>query len=95
MGLVTSATNSSLTLTVGTTYYIQVRAISGLGLTSPVSSSDGVKVVVPPADGGGGGGGGSSGGCGSGVASGPAVTGLWFGTLTLLALAAAARPGWK
>ncbi|MBI4564257.1 MAG: hypothetical protein HY716_06150 [Planctomycetes bacterium] len=68
----------------GTTYYVQVRAISGLGLTSPASSSDWVKVVAPPTDGGGGGG-------GSGVVSGPSVTGAWFGMLALLALAAGRR----
>ncbi|MBI4564437.1 MAG: hypothetical protein HY716_07075, partial [Planctomycetes bacterium] len=54
VGLVTSASNSSLSLTVGTTYYFQVRAISDLGLTSQASSTDGVK-VAPPSDGGGGG----------------------------------------
>ncbi len=50
VGLSTSATNSSLTLTSGVTYYATVRATNGSGLTS-TASSNGVTVdtTAPPA----------------------------------------------
>ncbi|MBI4564246.1 MAG: hypothetical protein HY716_06095 [Planctomycetes bacterium] len=94
VGLATNATHSSLSLTVGTTYYVQVRAVSDLGLVSPVSSSDGVEVVTPPSDGGDGSDSdSSSGGCGSSIAtSGPAVSGVGFVLLVLFAMAARWKP---
>ncbi|HTF55915.1 MAG TPA: hypothetical protein VK661_01485, partial [Planctomycetota bacterium] len=57
VGLATSATNSSLALQAGTTYYARVRATGAGGLTSVVAASDGVQVAVPATTGGGGGGG--------------------------------------
>ncbi|MBI2930505.1 MAG: hypothetical protein HYY16_02545, partial [Planctomycetes bacterium] len=51
VGASTSASNSSLTLTSGTTYTVTVRAINGAGL-STTASSDGVRVDdTPPAGG--------------------------------------------
>ena len=44
VGNVATATNSSLTLTEGQTYYISVRAKDGAGNLSDVVTSDGVKV---------------------------------------------------
>jgi hypothetical protein len=46
-GLATKVTVTGLSLKVGTTYYVSVRAVNGAGLTGTVMSSDGVKVVVP------------------------------------------------
>jgi hypothetical protein len=45
VGASTSATNSSLSLTVGTTYYVSVKATDKAGNVSSASVSDGVQVV--------------------------------------------------
>ena len=37
----------NLTLSVGQTYFVSVRAVNGAGLVSPVGVSDGIRVVVP------------------------------------------------
>jgi hypothetical protein len=47
VGLSTSASNSGLTLTIGNTYYVTIRATNGAGLTTN-ATSDGVLVVGPP-----------------------------------------------
>ncbi|MBL8728358.1 MAG: fibronectin type III domain-containing protein [Planctomycetes bacterium] len=60
VGTSTTATNTSLSLQVGTTYYVSVQAYDSLGGASPPASSDGVQVASPPGGGGGGGGGGGS-----------------------------------
>ncbi|MGQ0505905.1 MAG: MYXO-CTERM sorting domain-containing protein [Myxococcaceae bacterium] len=46
VGMATSATNASLTLTHGATYYVAVRATNGVGMTS-ASVSDGIGIGVP------------------------------------------------
>ncbi len=45
LGNVLSVTKTGLSLTVGTTYYFSVKAVSGLGIVGPVTSSPGCKVV--------------------------------------------------
>ena len=62
-GTATTATNSSLTLVVGTTYFVAVRAYDAANNASTVSSSNGVQVTSS-----GGGSGGSGGGSGGGSA---------------------------
>ncbi|NTU49735.1 MAG: T9SS type A sorting domain-containing protein [Desulfobulbaceae bacterium] len=48
-GTVTNVTVTGLSLKVGTTYYVSVRAVNGAGLTGTIVSSDGVKIIAPPA----------------------------------------------
>ena len=47
VGTATSATNSSLSLTPGTTYNVTVRATNGVGMTR-LAGTDGVMVETPP-----------------------------------------------
>jgi hypothetical protein len=47
VGPATSATNSALALTNGTTYYVSVQAVDQAGNVSVAATSDGVKVIVP------------------------------------------------
>ena len=84
VGLATSATNSSLSLTVGVKY-VGVRATSAAGLTSQAATSDGVQVMLPPAPPSGGGGDDHKGRCGSGV---PGGSGSWLAILAGLAILA-------
>ncbi|MGQ9809363.1 MAG: family 10 glycosylhydrolase [Armatimonadota bacterium] len=46
-GPATSATLQGLSLAVGQTYYVNVRAVNGVGRTGNVASSQGVTVAVP------------------------------------------------
>ncbi len=64
VGMAISAANTSLTLQVGTTYFVSVRAVDSLGNLSDPACSDGVEVMVA---GGGGGGGGTTPGMASSV----------------------------
>jgi len=48
VGTATSVTKSGLTLTSGTTYFVNVRATNGVGLVSAVGSSDGITVDTTP-----------------------------------------------
>ena len=48
LGNVTTVTQTGLTLTVGQTYYVSVRAVNGAGLNSAGTSSNGQTVVVAP-----------------------------------------------
>ena len=47
-GTATEVTKTGLSLTVGSTYYISVKACNGSGLWSEVGSSDGIKLAAPP-----------------------------------------------
>ncbi|MBI2571446.1 MAG: hypothetical protein HYV63_30935 [Candidatus Schekmanbacteria bacterium] len=52
VGLVTNATNSSLSLSEGTAYYVSVRAVDDLATPGPAGTSDGVAAdATPPAAG--------------------------------------------
>ena len=70
VGQATSASNPSLFLGVGLTYFVRVRAISNSGLPSPTVASDGVQVEAASTGGGGGGGGGGK-HCGHGASAAP------------------------
>ena len=59
MGSATNASNTALSLQVGTTYYVSVQAFDSLGNTSPPACSDGIEVTAAPGGGGGGGGSGN------------------------------------
>ena len=48
LGNVTTVTQTGLTLTVGQTYYVSVRAVNGAGLNSTATSSNGQTVVTAP-----------------------------------------------
>jgi hypothetical protein len=48
VGTSLTATNTSLSLQVGTTYYVAVQAYDSLGNASPPASSDGVRVTSAP-----------------------------------------------
>ncbi|MBL9078281.1 MAG: hypothetical protein JNL08_12295 [Planctomycetes bacterium] len=60
VGNVATATNTSLTLTVGQTYFVSVQAIDSFGNVSAPACTDGVE-ITSTGGGGGGGGGGSAG----------------------------------
>jgi hypothetical protein len=84
VGTATNASNSSLSLSLGTKY-VSVRAISASGLPSSIASSDGVQVEAASTGGGGGGGGGGK-HCGQTAATSPgSVAGLFIGIVILAA----------
>jgi hypothetical protein len=90
VGLATTATNSTLFLGVGTTYYVRVRAISTAGLPSLSASSDGVQVVAAPTAGGGGNDS-KHGHCGHAASTSPGPIVLLLAGLAVLASAFRAR----
>ncbi len=50
VGTALTFSDNTLTLSVGSTYFINVRALNSAGLESATSSTDGIDVVAPPTD---------------------------------------------
>jgi hypothetical protein len=82
VGLATSASNASLSLTSGMKF-VSVRATSAAGLTSPVATSNGVRVL--PAESAPAGDDGHKGRCGQSASTAPGSGWALLGGLTLLA----------
>jgi hypothetical protein len=92
VGLATSASNSSLSLSPGVKY-VSVRAISALGLVSSPATSDGVQVLAPstiPA----GGGGDHKSRCGQSASAAPGSALAMLAGVVLMAMAGVRRPFW-